>query len=289
MIFPSRLLPLLVASVPFSHSFAPSHPSITSRASISHCALQVAPDKNTHEVSNNKNTQSNDVMEHVGKVAVSALLAFTLSFSGDVPSFVPSANAAALSAGPSITLSRADPSDDEAAIKFIEEETRAAEKEAKADAKKAKIEATRKAYFDYDAKMAEQQEARIEKAEREALLEAKNDKELAQKLKLREEKAEKEAALATTKEERAAKQKEARELLKKEKLAERKERKAERLEKIFLAEEAQEKKIVKQKEDAEAAEEQRYEAAEEEYKKEAELAKEDELELSLAKSLLRKK
>ena len=145
---------------------------------------------------------------------------------------------------------RESPSDEDAAIKYLEQETRLAEKEAKAYAQKVRVEKSRDSFFDYDAKMAAEQEARIEAAERRKLLEAKTDKELAEKLMVREQEAEREAALAMTPQEKAAKQKEARELLKLEKLAERKEKEAERAEKIFLAEEAQEQKILKQKTDA---------------------------------------
>jgi len=236
-------------------------------------------------------------MERVGKATSSALVALTLSFfaiTAPVPfsgtlSSVPSANAAEsaiVSASPSITIARTKSStDDDATIKYLEQETRLAEKESKADAQKARVEKSRETYFDYDAKMAAEQEARIEAAEQRSLLEAKIDKELAEKLKVREEKAEREAALATTSQEKAAKQKEARELLKLEKLAERKEKEAERAERIFLAEEEQEQKILKQKTDAARAEDKKFEAVEKEYERVAELAKEDELELSLAKRL----
>jgi len=236
-------------------------------------------------------------MDRVGKATSSALVALTLSFfaiTAPVPfsgtlSSVPSANAAEsaiVSASPSITIARTKSStDDDATIKYLEQETRLAEKEAKADAQKARVEKSRETYFDYDAKMAAEQEARIEAAEQRSLLEAKIDKELAEKLKVREEKAEREAALATTSQEKAAKQKEARELLKLEKLAERKEKEAERAERIFLAEEEQEQKILKQKTDAARAEDKKFEAVEKEYERVAELAKEDELELSLAKRL----
>ena len=265
MISLARFLPLLVvASTPLCSSFAPSNPSISiPRAQIStqHPRLQAAASGET-ENQNKVHVLEDDVMERVGKATASALVALTLSFfaiTAPVPfsgtlSSVPFANAAdsaIISAGPSITIaSTKSTSDDDATIKYLEQETRLAEKEAKADAQKARVEKSRESFFDYDAKMAAQAEARIEAAEQRTLLEAKTDKELAEKLKVREQKAEKEAALATTPKEKAAKQKEARELLKLEKLAERKEKEAERAERIFLAEEEQERKILKQKTDA---------------------------------------
>jgi len=84
------------------------------------------------------------------------------------------------------------------------------EAEAKRDAKKAKIEKSREVFFEYEAKMAEQTEARIEAAEKKAELEAEADKKLVAELDAKEKQAEKEAALATTKKEKAAKEKEVR-------------------------------------------------------------------------------
>ncbi len=84
------------------------------------------------------------------------------------------------------------------------------EAEAEKDAKKAKIEKSREAFFEYEAKMAEQTEARIEAAEKQAELEAEADKKLVAELEAKEKQVEKEAALATSKKEKAAKQKEAR-------------------------------------------------------------------------------
>ena len=106
--------------------------------------------------------------------------------------------------------SKAPPSDDDVIIKELEQETRAVEREAKADRRKAKIELSREKFFEYEARMAEQQEARIEDAEQRAEAEFEKDKVEAEKLKALEEKAEREAALAQTKEEKLAKQKEAR-------------------------------------------------------------------------------
>jgi len=84
------------------------------------------------------------------------------------------------------------------------------EAEAKRDAKKAKIEKSREIFFEYEAKMAEQTEARIEAAEKQAELEAEADKQLVAELESKEKQAEKDAALATSKKEKAAKEKEAR-------------------------------------------------------------------------------
>ncbi|KAL3807909.1 hypothetical protein ACHAXA_000348 [Cyclostephanos tholiformis] len=161
----------------------------------------------------------------------------------------------------------------------LELETREIEKEAKVDEKKARIEKSREAFFEYEARMAEEQESRIEAAEFRAEAEYNYDKEQAELLASLEKKAEGEMKLATTPQERAAKAREARELLRKKKEIERKERRAERAEKIYLAEEKQEQIILRQKEDAALAEEKKFEAVEKEYETVAELAKEEEVEL----------
>jgi len=276
-----RLLPILAAAPLLCTSFAPNNPSIT-RASISSSTqhphvLQATPNEN-------------EVLERVGKAAGSAFLALTLSFSSisapvpfsDTLSVVPTANAMS-----SITMARtkSPASEDETAIKYLESETREAEKLAKADAKKARIEKSIEGFYEYDARTAEQQEARIEAAERKAEVEYENDKEQAETLKIMEENAERDAALAMTPQERSTKQKEAKLLKAREKEVERREKRAEKLEKVFLAEEQQEQKILKRKEDAARAEEAKYEKVEKEFESVSELAKEDEVELKLAKDL----
>lgn len=290
------LVPLLAATAPLCSSFAPLNPSVSSRASIEQPhVLRAAP---CDEENNNlfgDSTPNTNALDRVGKVAGSAFLALTLSFTAfnaapvpfaDTPTTVPSANAAAL---PSITIAAKATSGTQAVkdeiIKVLEEETQKEEKLVRVDAKKAKVEASREKFFDYEAKMAEQQEARIEAAEKKAEIEFENDKEEADILKAMEEKAERDEALATTKQEKADLKKEERALLKKEKEIERKEKKAARAERIFLAEEAQEQKIVRQKEDAAIAEEKKFEEVEKEYESVAELAKEEEVELSLLKGL----
>ena len=108
MIFNKTLLPLLAATAPLCAAFAPANPSV-SRAQHTQ-VIRAAHDKNLFEdrtiVQQERNTiakdiNSNDIFEHVGKVATSALLALTLSFSAisapfgsDVMSTVPSAHAA---------------------------------------------------------------------------------------------------------------------------------------------------------------------------------------------------
>ena len=110
----------------------------------------------------------------------------------------------------SITLSkRAQSSDEDLAIKFLEEETREVEREVKVEAKKAKVEKSREAFFEYEAKMAKQTEDRIEAAERKAEEEYEADKEEAELLTEMEEKAEKEVQLARTAKEKAQAKKEA--------------------------------------------------------------------------------
>jgi len=234
-------------------------------------------------------------MERVGKSAGAAFLALTFSFSTingspDAATFstVPPANA--MPATSSITIaSRKQLTEDDIAIQQLEKETREVERLAKIDAQKARVEKSREAFFEYEAKMAEQTEERIEAMEKKAELEFEKDKEEAEKFKAMEEKAEKEALLAKDKKEKAAKQKEAKALLAKEREAERKEKRALKAEKVFLAEEQQEQKILKQKVAAERAEEAKFEAVEKEYETVAELAKEDEEELALVKSMFRKK
>mmetsp|Transcript_10899 Transcript_10899/g.16440 ORF Transcript_10899/g.16440 Transcript_10899/m.16440 type:complete len:294 (-) Transcript_10899:153-1034(-) len=268
-----------------------------STSASSHVNSRFANSVPTLRASTDDNTSNNVTpLEEVSKIAGSALVALTLSFSAVSAPFsneftIPNANAfsTGTATSSSITIS-ARPSDvDDLIVKSLEKETREVEAEAKRDAKKAKIEKSREIFFEYEAKMAEQTEARIEAAEKQAELEAEADKQLVAELEAKEKQAEKDAALATSKKEKAAKEKEARELLKKEKAALRKERKAERLENVYLAEEETEKKIVQKKEELARAEEEKYEAVEKEYEQVAELAKEDELELSLVKKMLPKK
>lgn len=289
MISLARFLPLLVvASTPLCSSFAPSNPSIISRTS-------------RVQISTRLQGSASGETEHPIK-AQSLVAALTLSFFAIAApyTYTPVANAAD-SVSPivpsyftypssTITIARSSKAttDEDATIQYLEREAKLAEKEAKADAQKAKVEKSRESFFEYDAKMAKEAEARIEAAEQRTLLEAQTDKELAEKLKRREQKVEEEVARATTPKEKAAKQKEARELLRLEKLAEKKEREAERAERVFLAEEEQERKILKQKTDAALAEEKKFEAVEKEYERVAEIAKEDKLELSLEKRLLQK-
>lgn len=271
-----RLLPILAAA-PLCVAFAPQHPPSMSRA------IQ-------HRCSELRASGSKDIMEDMSKAAGSALVALTLCFSSIT---APPADASTnvLSMGPSISIARGSKelTDDDIALQMLEKETKKDEKEAKKDAKKAALEKKREAFFEYDAKAAEQTEARIEAAERKAELEYEKDKELAEEFKREEQQAEKDLALAKTKEEKAAKQKQAKELLKKERELERKEKRAEKMEKLYLAEEATEKQIVAKKEQLAIEEEKKFEEVEKEYESVAELAKEDEAELSLFKQLTNKK
>lgn len=155
-------------------------------------------------------------LEEVSKITGSTLVALTLSFSAISVPFpneftIPNANAFPTgAASSSITISARTADVDELIVKSLEKETREVEAEARRDAKKAKIEKSREVFFEYEAKMAEQTEARIEAAEKKAELEAEADKKLVAELDAKEKQAEKEAALATTKKEKAAKEKEAR-------------------------------------------------------------------------------
>lgn len=283
-----RLL-LLIAATRLCTSFAPSTPSTcpyASRTSPSeqqnHCTLHA--------------TQMNEVVERVGKATGTAFCALALSFSAiGTPSMLPfsdTALSAVPSASASVLSSKTSSSrtnEDAVALRTLEIETREVEKEVKADLKRARIEKSKEAFFEYDAKMAQETEARIEAKEKAAELEFENDKEQVNTLAIMELKAERELQLASTKEEKAAKQKEVKLLLAEEKTAERKEKRAQKAEKIFLAEEQQEQKILQQKLDAERREEKEFDRVEKEYESEVELAKEDELELELAKTLVEKK
>lgn len=195
---------LLALAAPYCSAFVPA-------------GTRLASSVPTLRASADDNTSSNMTpLEEVGKVAGSTLVALTLSFSAVSTPFsneftIPNANAFSTgTASSSITISARTADVDELIVKSLEKETREVEAEAKRDAKKAKIEKSREIFFEYEAKMAEQTEARIEAAEKKAELEAEADKELVAELDAKEKQAEKEAALATTKKEKAAKEKEAR-------------------------------------------------------------------------------
>jgi hypothetical protein len=208
MNFLKILLPLLAASsapLPCS-SFAPVKPSIRpSRPSI---VASSGRGDDANEGSRVEAAFGVDALERAGKVAGSAFVALALTFS---PFLSMSRSNAVPVPYPSVTISRGTllPPDDEV-IKELEMETREAEKEAKIDERRARIEKSREAFFDYEAKMAEEQEARIEAAEFRAETEYNYDKEQAELLKSLEKKAEDEMKLAKTPQEKAAKTKEAR-------------------------------------------------------------------------------
>ncbi len=204
---------LLASTAPHCSAFVPA-----SISASSHVQSRLANNVPTLRASSDGNINNNtNPLEQVGKIAGSALVALTLSFSAVSTPFsneftIPNANAysTGTATSSSITIS-AKPSDvDELIVKSLEKETREVEAEAKRDAKKAKIEKSRELFFEYEAKMAEQTEARIEAAEKQAELEAEADKKLVEELDAKEKQAEKEAALATSKKEKAAKEKEAR-------------------------------------------------------------------------------
>lgn len=198
------------------------------------------------------------------------------------------ANASPVSSSTLLAEKKTDSLVDDLAIRELEKDTKKAEKEAKEDARRAKMELKRKAFFDYDAKVAEETEARIEQSEKKAELEVEKDLQEEAQLKALIEKDERESA-SLTKKEKAALQKEINALKRKEKKIERKEKKAEELERIYLGEEQQEKKILKVKETAKDKEELKFEAAEYEAEREAEVAKDDELELKLFKGMYSKR
>ncbi len=211
-ILPSKMklncLGLLLASAAPCSAFVPA-----SISASSHVQSRTANNVPTLRASSDDNNYTNQ-LEEVSKIAGSALVALTLSFSAISTPFsneftIPNANAYSTTSS-SITISARASDVDELIVKSLEKETREVEAEAKRDAKKAKIEKSREIFFEYEAKMAEQTEARIEAAEKKAELEAETDKKLVAELDAKEKQAEKEAALASSKKEKAAKEKEAR-------------------------------------------------------------------------------
>lgn len=208
---PLKLL-FLASAASHCSAFVPASTSLSS-----HAHSQVA--KRVHALRESPNAKENAALEEFGKMAGSAFLTLTLSFSAINISFsadsplshilIPNANAYSTTAtSSSITMSKSSDVDN-LIIKSLEKETREVEEEAKRDAKKARVEKSREAFFEYEAKVAEQEEARIEAAEKKAELEAAADKKLVLDLEAREKKVEKEASLASSKKEKAAKEKEA--------------------------------------------------------------------------------
>ena len=179
---------------------------------------------------------------------------------------------------------------DQTMLKGLEKETKEAEKIAKIDERKAKAEKSREAFFEYEAKMAAEQESRIEAFEQKAIDEVIKDKKQLEKLMAEEQEIEKEVASNAnlSAKEKAAKIKMEKKLLKQERDLLKREQAAEKKEKIYLAEEIQEQQILKRKSDLAKAEQQRFEAIEKEYERAAEIAKEDELELKLAMKMMPK-
>lgn len=159
-----------------------------------------------------------DFLERTGKFVISAFVALSLTFSSPhdatfLPTIEP-ANAASISISSFVLISRGgstvSPPEDEVVIRELEAETREVKKEARIDEKKARIEKSREAFFEYEARMAEEQESRIEAAEFRAEAEYSYDKEQAELLRALEKKAEGEMKMASTPKERAAKIREAR-------------------------------------------------------------------------------
>lgn len=117
------------------------------------------------------------------------------------------ANASPVSSSTLLAEKKTDSLVDDVAIRELERDTKKAEKEARQDARRAKMELKRKAYFDYDVKVAEETEARIEQAEKKAELEVEKDLQEEAQLRALVEKDERESA-SMTKKEKAALQKE---------------------------------------------------------------------------------
>ena len=269
-----------LVTVPLCRSFAPSTKHAAHRAKTT-----------LHASTENHDRQS---IQQLGKVlTASSLLAFSLILSPninnaatitDTPYFIPNTQTT------SILASSADiDATDKSTLESLEKETKALEKETAALKKKARVERGRDAFYDYEAKMAAETEARIVAAERKAELEYENDKAELEDLALLELKKERAAILASTPAEKRALEKEARLLLRKEKEIARREKMAARAEKKYLAEEVREKEILKAKTDAALREDAKFDKIEKEYEEDAELVKEEEAELSLIKDLIKKK
>lgn len=229
---------LLATAASYCSAFTTILPA-TSLSSHHVAQCNSAPTTTLHATpdDNNNNNSSYDVKssffeDNATKLAGSAIMALTLSFSPIISTpfdtttesvFIPTANAYSTETTTtttttpfsSILMSKKssnvvlESSDDDLVIKSLEKETREVEAEVKRDAKKARVEKSREAFFEYEAKMAEEQEARIEAAEKKAEAEVEADKKLIAELDAKEKEAEKEAKLASSKKERAAKEKEA--------------------------------------------------------------------------------
>ncbi|KAL7512865.1 hypothetical protein ACHAXN_009978 [Cyclotella atomus] len=272
----SQLALSMVAAAPLCHAFAPS--------------LHNAAHQTVMRASSNANEDVKPRhIEQVVKMAGSSLLALSLAFAPQVNAAVDTALPPTPLSSSILTSSTATDDADNFALEALEKETKALEKETAALKQKARVERGREAFYDYEAKMAAETEARIEAAERKAELEYENDKAELEDLALLELKKERAAKLATSDKEKRQLEKEARTLLKKEKELERRERQAARAEKIYLAEETREKEILKQKIEAAKKEDDKFEQVEKQYEEDAELVKEEEAELSLVKDLMRKK
>jgi phage-related minor tail protein len=271
----SQLALSMLAAAPLCHAFSPS------AYNVNHQTVMRASSNANEDIKSRH-------IEQAVKVAGSSLLALTLAFAPQVNAVVDTTLPSTPLSSSILTSSTTDDAD-KAALEALEKETKALEKETAALKKKARVERGREAFYDYEAKMAAETEARIEAAERKAELEYENDKAELEDLALLELKKERAAKLASSDAEKRQLEKEAKVLLKKEKELERKERQAARAEKIYLAEETREKEILKLKTEAAKKEDAKFEQVEKQYEEDMELVKEEEAELSLVKDLMRKK
>jgi len=174
-------------------------------------------------------------------------------------------------------------------LKSLEQETKAAEKLAQQDERRARAELKREKFFEYDARQAALAERRMEQAEQKAIDEAIRDKKELQRLQALERRMGLDEASTNnqslTKQEKDLRLREAKKLRDAERALRKKELEAERAERVFLAEEIQEQKLLQQKIDAERREKAKFESAEKEYERAKKDAEEDEAELRLAKKL----
>mmetsp|Transcript_24314 Transcript_24314/g.36030 ORF Transcript_24314/g.36030 Transcript_24314/m.36030 type:complete len:296 (+) Transcript_24314:135-1022(+) len=204
-----------------------------------------------------------------GILGAGAISIGLLTFTGEeasVTMYAPSVVISTTTAD-AIISSAQSPSALKEAEKKLAGEVKEAEKLARKDAKAAALEKRREGYFEYDLKRATEDEARLEANAEKFAAEAKKDEEAVLKLKAALKRDEELAAQATTKPEKLKILEEERRLVAQEKAIERKEKRAEKLGKVFLAEEAQEKKILEKKVEAERAEEAKFEKVEEEFEK----------------------
>ena len=209
---PSRLLiPLAVvaAGARCSSAFSIQLPHRPSSAHSESKPLRAQAHADDEQHRSSGVLRTDGITETLARAITCTVSALAIQFAA-VPTehaFVANASPVPVSSSTLLASKKTDSLVDDLAIRELEKDTKKAEKEAREDARRAKIEMKRKAYFDYDAKVAEETEARIEQAEKKAELEVEKDLQDEARLKAFIEKAERESA-SMTKKEKAALQKE---------------------------------------------------------------------------------